>query len=193
MISIENREAFSKAEAKARQIKPRVSIAPNAPFGVYTVTGSQGKDYTATFKKHEGHWVASCTCPAHVADGRRDYVPKPCYHLPAAYNAFRLHIKMRQEIRASIENPAWPPVTAANTEIEQPPPMCECGKPGYTAHEGRWYCIDCIKGALRDGLESLSELDEARQWEKDQEAAEAEADKDAYEEMMERFRTEVFG
>jgi hypothetical protein len=194
MISIENREAFAKAEAKARQIKPRVSIVPGASFGVYTVAGSQGNDYTVRFTKTTtGHWVASCTCPAHVGDGRPGYPPKPCYHLPAAYNAFRLHIKMRQEVRASIEKPAWPPATTADTEAENPLPKCDCGNQGFACYNDHWYCLVCIKEAMRDGLVDLGELDEARTWEKTQEAADDEADRDAAAEMLERDRQDLFG
>jgi hypothetical protein len=85
MISIENREAFAKAEAKARAIKPHVSVVK---FGEYRVAASSGRDfYTVKFTRTTtGHWVASCTCPAHVADGRPDYPPKPCYHIPSAYS-----------------------------------------------------------------------------------------------------------
>lgn len=172
MISIENREAFARAEAKAREVKPRVTIVPDAPFGTYSVSGSQGKEYTVTFQKQDGHWVASCTCPAHVADGRENYVPKPCYHLPAAYNAFHLHVRMRQEIKASIEGPAWPPAVAAqDTEDEQPPIECGCGKTGFAFFEGRWWCGECLKAeyekreAQANAIEDEAELDAVREME----------------------------
>jgi hypothetical protein len=172
MISIEDRALFSRAEAKARQIKPRVTVVT---FGEYRVAGSKGTEYTVRFSKSTtGHWVASCTCPAHVADGRPDYVPKPCYHLPSAYSVHAALVYKRQQQR----------------EQEHPLPRCECGKPGFACHEDRWFCIGCIEGAQRDGLEDLGELDEARQ-----QAAEDEAELDEVREMLqlERDREDLFG
>jgi hypothetical protein len=142
MISIENRIAFIKAEAKARQIKPRV-IAVH--FGEYKVAGSQaGVYYTVQFKKDNGHWVASCTCPAHVADGRPDYTPKPCYHLPAAYSVHAAEVYRRVQERE-----------------RQGLPVCGCGNPGYAHLNGLWFCISCLTMAAE------AEEEEKKQAEKD--------------------------
>jgi hypothetical protein len=176
MISIENREAFAKAEAKARAIKPHVSVVK---FGEYRVAASSGRDfYTVKFTRTTtGHWVASCTCPAHVADGRPDYPPKPCYHIPSAYSVHAAQVFKRQQGR----------------EEQHPLPKCDCGKQGFALYHDHWYCIDCIKSAMRDGLVDLGELDEARTWEKTQQAADDEADRDAVREMLERDRQDLFG
>jgi hypothetical protein len=181
MISIEDRALFSRAEAKARQIKPRVRVIK---FGEYAVDSSDPghPPYTVKFSKSDtGHWLSSCTCVAHVGpeyltEDQRNYryMPKPCYHIVAGYSVHKVEVFKRQQQR----------------EQEHPLPRCECGKPGFACHEGRYYCIDCIKGAQRDGLEDLGELDEARQ-----QAIEDEAERDAYREMLqlEKDRSDLFG
>jgi ribosomal protein S27AE len=178
MISIENREAFARAEAKARQIKPRVRVIK---FGEYAVDSSDPghPPYTVKFSKGEaGHWLSSCTCVAHVGpeyltEEQRDrYVPKPCFHIVSGHAAHKVEVFKRQQQR----------------EQEHPLPRCECGKPGFACHEDRWYCGECIKGAQRDGLEDLGELDEARQQAIEDEAAGA-----AYEEMLAKDKADIFG
>lgn len=92
MISIENRQLFAKAEEKARQVKPLVSTIE---FGVFVVWGKE-TNYTVEFgKDNAGHWQASCTCKAHTATS----TPKPCYHLPAAYQAFKVQVSTRKQVR----------------------------------------------------------------------------------------------
>jgi hypothetical protein len=178
MISIEDRALFSRAEAKARQIKPRVTVVT---FGEYRVSASNGHDfYTVRFAKAaNGHWVASCTCPAHVGPGTLteeqsiQYKPRACYHIVSGHAAHKVEVFKRQQQR----------------EQEHPLPRCECcGKQGFSCYEDRWYCIGCVRGALRDGLVDLGELDEARQ-----QAAEDEAEMDAYREMLEKDRADLFG
>ena len=122
MISIENREAFARAEAKARQVRPHVHMVT---FGTYEVTGSSGDKYTVRFEKVEGHWVASCTCPAHT----KSQPAKPCYHLPSAYSAHRIQVYIRKQ----------------RAEEEHPLPVCECGQPGFAHFEGRWWCGECAR------------------------------------------------
>jgi hypothetical protein len=180
MISIENREAFARAEAKARQIKPRVRVIK---FGEYAVDSSDPghPPYTVKFSKSDtGHWLSSCTCVAHVGpeyltEEQRDrYVPKPCFHIVSGHAAHKVEVFKRQQQR----------------EQEHPLPRCECGEVGFTEYSGRWYCISCVRGALRDGLEDLGELDEARQ-----QAIEDEAEQDSYREMLqlEKDRSDLFG
>jgi ribosomal protein S27AE len=181
MISIENREAFARAEQKARQIKPRVRVIK---FGEYAVDSSDPghPPYTVKFSKSDtGHWLSSCTCVAHVGpeyltEDQRSYryMPKPCYHIVAGYSVHKVEVFKRQQQR----------------EQEHPLPRCECGKPGFACHEDRWYCGGCIEGAMRDGLVDLGELDEARQ-----QAIEDEAENDAYREMLqlEKDRADLFG
>lgn len=162
MISIENREAFNRAEEKARTLKPRVMTIK---FGEYLVAGSKpGTGYTVCFRKVEGHWVASCTCPAHVADGRENYVPKPCYHIPSAYSVHAAEVYKRQQQR----------------EEEHPLPVCaHCGKPAFAYNE-MWLCIDCIKerAAYAEEFQRQAEEEQARA-----NAIETEAEQDSVREM----------
>lgn len=93
MISIENREIFKNAEKKAREVKPVVSTIE---LGTYVVWGKE-TNYTVHFGKDScGHWQASCTCKAHTAS----VTPKPCYHIPASYQAFKVQINIRKQVRA---------------------------------------------------------------------------------------------
>jgi hypothetical protein len=181
MISIENREAFARAEQKARQIKPRVRVIK---FGEYAVDSSDPghPPYTVKFSKSDtGHWLSSCTCVAHVGpeyltEEQRDrYVPKPCFHIVAGYSVHKVEVFKRQQQR----------------EQEHPLPRCECcGEQGFSCYKERWYCLTCIKRALRDGLVDLGELDEANQ-----QAIEDEAEQDSVREMLqlEKDRADLFG
>jgi hypothetical protein len=183
MISIENREAFARAEQKARQIKPRVRVIK---FGEYAVDSSDPghPPYTVKFSKSDtGHWLSSCTCVAHVGpeyltEEQRNYryMPKPCFHIVSGHAAHKVEVFKRQQQR----------------EQEHPLPRCECGKPGFACHNAKWWCIICIQQAMQDGLVDLAELDEARSWEDTQAQAEADAERAAYEEM-ERDRRDLFG
>jgi hypothetical protein len=181
MLSIENRTAWAKAEKRAREIKPRVRVIE---FGVYEVASSKpgNPPYTVRFGKNEGHWVASCTCIAHIGpagltdEQRAFYQPKPCLHCVSAYSVHAALVYKRQQQR----------------EQEHPLPKCGCGKPGFACHNAKWWCIICIQQAMRDGLVDLAELDEARSWEDTQAQAEADAERAAYEEM-ERDRRDLFG
>lgn len=92
MISIENRELFKNAEEKARQVKP---VVTPIELGTYVVWGHE-TNYTVSFGKDQGgHWQASCTCKAHTASK----TPKPCYHLVSAYQAFKIQVNMRKQVR----------------------------------------------------------------------------------------------
>jgi hypothetical protein len=172
MLAIEDRAAWAKAEQKAREIKPRVRMVK---FGTYEVASSKpgNPPYTVTFAKQDGHWIVSCTCPAHT----KSQPPKPCFHCPSAYSVHRSEVFKRQQER----------------EEQHPLPKCDCGKQGFALYNDRFYCIDCIKSAMRDGLVDLGELDEARTWEKTQEAADDEAGRDEAREMLERDREDLFG
>jgi hypothetical protein len=90
MISIEDRKQFSKAKAKAREVKPRVwSLSLNS----YMVEGHD-KDYKVTFIKEAGHWFAECNCKAHQNK-------LPCYHIPASYQLMKIQIGIKQQVRAA--------------------------------------------------------------------------------------------
>jgi hypothetical protein len=94
MISIEDRQQFAKAEAKAREVKPRVW---SLTFGSYMVEGHD-KDYRVTFSKdNNGHWQAECNCPAHT----KSSAPRPCYHIPASYGLMKIQIGIKQQVRAA--------------------------------------------------------------------------------------------
>jgi hypothetical protein len=166
LVLDKNSKSLQNAIAKAKKEQPRVRMVE---YGRYEVTTGHSKYEVECKRDDQGRKLVHCTC--RDEPNRKE---TECYHLPPA---IQLHSIM----------------AATRKEIKNPPPMCECGKPGYACHNNKWWCIDCIKGALRDGLESLGELDEARTWEKDQEAAEAEAESDAYREMLERDRLDIFG
>ncbi len=94
MISIENRLQFAKAEAKAREVKPRVWALPS--FGSYMVEGHD-KDYKVTLSRDSaGHWQAECNCAAHSKG-----TPRPCYHLPSAWACHRIQVGIKQQLRAA--------------------------------------------------------------------------------------------
>lgn len=90
MISIEDRKQFAKAEAKAREVKPRV-WALN--LNTYMVEGHD-KDYKVTFIKVAGHWFAECGCKAHQNN-------LPCYHIPSSYQLMKIQIGIKQQVRAA--------------------------------------------------------------------------------------------
>lgn len=94
MIRLDNIENFKNAIAKARQVKPVVSIVE---FGTYVVWGVS-TNYTVEFcRDSQGHFAATCTCPAHT----KSSAPKPCYHLAAAYNSHKIQVNVRRQVRAS--------------------------------------------------------------------------------------------
>lgn len=82
-IDSKARETLARAASKARQTKPQ--IKKTSTFGVYTVVGSKGDEYTVTCTSttHE----ISCTCPAQ----------KPCYHIAAVANFHSFLVKQAQE------------------------------------------------------------------------------------------------
>jgi hypothetical protein len=131
MISIEDRKLFERAEAKARQIKPRVTVVA---FGEYRVAGSKGTEYTVRFSKSTtGHWVASCTCPAHVGpdnltpEQREGYKAKACYHIVAGHAAHKVEVFKRQQFREDL--------------------LCchRCGGKFFAHFEGKPWCGECLK------------------------------------------------
>jgi hypothetical protein len=134
MISIEDRTAFTKAESKARQVKPLVKIIE---FGTYSVAGSkEGTSYTVTFSKDNGHWQAECTCQAHIMTA----TPKACYHIVSAYNSHRIQVNIRKEIRAALEAVQG----QAPATIER---FCTCGSVIETTLAGD-KCRSCLNSEL---------------------------------------------
>jgi hypothetical protein len=166
LVLDKNSKSLQNAIAKARKEQPRVRMIE---FGHYEVTTGHSK-YEVECKRDEaGRKLVHCTC--RDEPNRRE---TECYHLPPA---IQLHSIM----------------AATRKEIENPLPRCDCGKQGFACYNDRFYCITCIKDAMRDGLVDLGELDEARTWEKTQEAADDAADRDEAREMLERDRADLFG
>lgn len=133
MLSIEDRNAFTKAEAKAREVKPRVTVKDYAA-GEYTVdSGQAGKDpYTVKFSKDAGgHWQAECNCWAHT----RSKEPKACYHIPAAYSSHRIQVNIHKQVRAALEV-----APAAEAPSEAAERFCTCGE---LATSKAGYCDFC--------------------------------------------------
>lgn len=91
MILLTNREQFTNAIKKARQVKPIVTMVE---FGVYVVWGST-TNYTVEFGKVNGQFGATCTCPAQTKG-----TPKACYHLFGALAAHTIQVGIRQQVRA---------------------------------------------------------------------------------------------
>lgn len=144
MISLENRSAFARAEIKARQVKPRVSMIH---FGQYCVASTQpGITYTVTFSKdQEGHWQAECECAAHTKSKKA----VACYHIVSAAFVHKLQANIRKEVRAALaaqatEAPvkAQPSPAAIYADLLEPMGVffCTCGV--EVAEKG--LCHDCL-------------------------------------------------
>lgn len=139
MISIEDRTTFTKAESKARQIKPRVTVL-DYQAGKYEVAGSKpGSRYTVQFSKDANkHWQASCDCQGHAGTA----TARPCYHIPAAYSSHRIQVNVRKQVRAALEAAeALAPVPAV---VER---FCTCGSEIETGLVGD-KCRDCLQSEL---------------------------------------------
>lgn len=92
MIALTDRNQFAKAEKKAREVKPVVWMLT---FGSYQVEGSD-RDYVVTFSRDsQGHFAATCTCPAHT----KSNTPRPCYHIPAGYMAHKIQVAIKKQTR----------------------------------------------------------------------------------------------
>lgn len=74
MFRFERNGRFERAEKKARDVRPAVTVNG---FGSYFVEGSE-QTYTVTITTDGGGLLITCDCLA----GQND---KPCYHAAAAY------------------------------------------------------------------------------------------------------------
>jgi hypothetical protein len=128
MISIEDRATFAKAEAKAREVKPRVKVLKYGEYGVES--GQPDKDpYTVKFSKDTAcHWQAECNCDGHL----KSKTPKACYHIPPAYQAHKIQVSIRQQVRAA---------QAPTPVVER---FCTCGAVA-TSSEGRCQACQAAK------------------------------------------------
>jgi hypothetical protein len=86
MIRFDSVEQFKNAIKRAKELKPQVEMVK---FGQYTVYGNGG-DYTVQFSKVDGHFCGECNCPAR----------KECYHLVSAYQAHKIQVGIRRQVRA---------------------------------------------------------------------------------------------
>lgn len=132
MISIEDRTQFTRAEAKAKEVKPHVSMVE---FGTYRVSSSQADHdpYTVRFSKdQDGHWQGECTCKAHTKGNK----PIPCFHLVSAYQAHKIQVGVRQQVRAAQE------AAQAQAEALEPDsgPFCHCGNDAHVWTGSEWLC-----------------------------------------------------
>src|SRR5436305_15200419 len=95
IITQENKIAWEKAIAKAKQVKPRVQVVG---FGQFDVTGSKGETYHVTFTRNEsGEFEVSCSCKGHTGG-----IPKPCYHCPQCGSIFKLQVRERAAARSGL-------------------------------------------------------------------------------------------
>jgi hypothetical protein len=76
-----NPRLFTKALAKAREVKPRV-VAIGSWYGV--MMSDQRNYATVHFTVWDGAIWATCTCKAHVLGDHNEGKPVPCYHIAAA-------------------------------------------------------------------------------------------------------------
>lgn len=76
-----NQRLFTKAIAKARQVKPRV-VAIGSYYGV--MMSDQKTMATVHFAIWDGAIWATCTCKAHTLGDHNQGKPVPCYHIAAA-------------------------------------------------------------------------------------------------------------
>lgn len=136
MLSIEDRTEWARAEEKARQMKAHVRMIE---YGSYEIPSSEPgkKPYTVKFTKTTtGHWAASCTCRAHVGpdnlteEQRKRYQPKRCYHIPTGYQAHKIQVGIRQQVRAALE--------AAQEPVDGP--FCSCGADANVWTGSEWLC-----------------------------------------------------
>ncbi len=117
-------QTLSNAAAKARQEKPLVR--KTATYGIYTVIGSTGKEYTV--KCNSATKEITCNCKAY----------KPCYHIAAVAPLHSYIARQKQEAERA--------ATEAGQEVEEDPfIICGCGRDGFSFFNGEWYCIECIK------------------------------------------------
>lgn len=94
MILLTDRNLFTAAIKKARQVKPVVTMIE---FGVYSVWGA-ATNYTVEFGKVNGQFGATCTCPAHT---KSKGGPKMCYHICSAYSSHAIQVAIRRQVKAA--------------------------------------------------------------------------------------------